>query len=1306
MLKRLIFILFLSVLGADGFAADWRFKTWDTSNGLPDNTVKCMGQDKYGFLWLGTFNGLCRYDGRTFTVFRHDVEDDRSPSFDEIASLACADNGVWVGTSKGLNFYSFADGRFYTCNVGGRKDLYIKDVLIQGNEVVTLGWNGHIYMKNNDLSFRMFNSRERWYAIARFRDNLYWAHAASGLYLLDLKHDRIITSLRYPVKGSSETIYYSANQRLLYVGAGLDGETAVFRIEGQTPRRVSTHAPEHIKAVIDYGRETLFATDGGGLIRLSDGRYTSLLPSNGMLSSDAVFSLLKDRQGNLLVGTYRGGLDVYSPWYDCFQTLTMAGGTLSQNVVTAVYKRDSKLYVGLDGGGLNIYDFRNRSMRVFNMANSGIPGNNLLSITGDRDYVWLGFYKGGLCRYAPESGRFTSFPLPKGEDHLWRIKDDGHGGIWMGGGNLYRFDKAASSYCEIIQLHGAGISGIALDRNTLWVSTSNKGIYQLSLDGRILRHTDVGKTVKGSIRIAFMFIDSRHRIWVCTSGQDMYLADGDRETLKWTLLENELFHQRVVCMEEERPGIYWIGTYNGLFRYDERTGASVQFTKEDDLPAMQFNYNASLIDNDGGLFWGTTGGLVYFDPRRIPSSAGFMPVYFTDLRLTDDKNTLINLYGDGAKEVRLPYNHNFFTIHFSVPDIAGADKIHYAYCLERFDKDWRYVDRPEAEYTDLPPGEYEFRVRATNADGRWNPKVYTLHVVITPPWWNTWWALALWWLLGIMAVYGVVRAWLHDQKIKHVLHIQRIEREADERVNRSKMDFLVNIVHELRTPVFLITAPLEELASSGKRVVQVPLSRIQAVCNSAMRLNKLINRIIDFRKIESGALRLQLKKFDVVAYCKELSVNYAGLCGQKHITFTFSADRPFIRLEADPSKLDSILSNLVSNAFKYTEEGGRIALSVSEKDGYAVFSVKDNGIGIAPEHQKAVFENFYQVNAAESPIPDDGIGLSFVKRLVELHHGTVTLKSKEGEGSEFIVTLPADLQGSVSGDGLLSENKNSSSESGESSPEIKMEPAAEPVAETASSRIVSPVATHSILLVDDDASTIAMLEDYLKDDFTVYRASTGAEGFRQACEYLVDIIITDLMMPQTDGWTFLKALKADPRTAQIPVIVLTGDTSEENKLRLFKNGGVEAYLSKPVSLQYLRERINYALSQAEQKQLNAGSSFRKSGYNKEEQRFLLQCREIIEANLTNARFNVRMLAEALGMSQSALYKRVKDVTGMSIIEFITDYRMFKAVRYFKQGETNIGNVCAKCGFNDPKNFREIFKRKMKMTPREFIKQLS
>lgn len=1300
MIRKILFILLLCVSIRLDAVEPYLFKLWDTSAGLSDNTVKCIGQDKYGFLWLGTFDGLCRFDGKSFSVFRHEVGNNYSLYDNEISALACSDTGIWVGMKRGLSFYSFSDNRFHACyDLKGEALTEIKNIVVfDGLSNAILDMRGNIYLHVRDCLFRKLESTEKWYAIAPFKGTLCWAHSSSGLFLLDLAKGTVVSHFQYAAKGVSEVIYYSRNQELVYIGYGLNGMTDVFTVSGTHLRRVKMMVPEHVKAVLDYGDVTLFGTDGDGLVELRKGNYTSIVPKNSTLGSDAIFSLYKDTQNNLFVGTYRGGLNVHSPQYNLFQALTLSNGGLTQNMVTAVYQSGTKIYAGLDGGGLNIYDRITGRTQHFSKENSSLPDDNLLAISGDAQGLWLGTYKGGLSFYSFRNGTFKTYPLPDKDATLWSVKDDGKGYIWIVGNHTYRFDKRSFKYEEIKVLRDAMPSSVSIDGNEVWVSTRKCGVYKLNIQGRFLKRYTFRKNFVSDNNIQFIAVDSRHRKWVATEGAGIFLLVEDSSGhTRWIKLKNDVFQQKMTAFAEESPGIFWIGTFNGLYRYDEESGTSVKFTKNNNLPSVRFNYSASFKGNDGMMYWGTTGGLVYLKPQFIQIPFNPVRVFFTDIKLTDDKNTVINLYGDVQKEVRLPYNKNFFTIHFSAPETGYSDQVRYSYRMKNFDRDWRTSSLAQAEYTNLPPGEYDFHVHATTISGAWSKSIASLHIVITPPWWKTWWATSLWFVLTVMFLYVVFYFYMRDVKIKHKLRLQHVERKTEERINRLKMDFLVNIVHELRTPVFLISAPLEELASSGKKVVQAPLSYIQGIYYNALRLNKLIDRIIDFRKIESGALTLQLKRFDAVSYCKELSANFLVLCSQKHISYTYRPDRPFIQVEADPSKLDLILSNLISNAFKYTPEGGSVSLSISEKDNCAVFVVKDTGIGISPVDQKKVFDDFYQVNATQSPIPGDGIGLSFVKRLVALHGGLITLKSREKVGSEFTFTIPLKQP-----DRSVSELVFPKDTDVQKIPCDKLKRAEEKINVLPS----SPASVYSVLIIDDDAGTVMLLENYLNSDFKVYHASDGDEGFQKAQEVLPDIIIADVVMSSKNGSHFISMLKKDKKTSSIPIIVLTGNTSEEVKLQLFRDGGVDAYLTKPVLLKYLRERMDYILKQSESRHLNIDTLFYgRTTYNKEEQAFLLRCRTVIDRNLTNSDFNVRVLAESMGLSPSSLYRKIKDLKDVSVIEFITDYRLFKAVQYFRKGETNISGVCDKCGFNDPKNFREAFKRKFQMTPRDFIKQL-
>lgn len=522
-----------------------------------------------------------------------------------------------------------------------------------------------------------------------------------------------------------------------------------------------------------------------------------------------------------------------------------------------------------------------------------------------------------------------------------------------------------------------------------------------------------------------------------------------------------------------------------------------------------------------------------------------------------------------------------------------------------------------------------------------------------------------------------------------MVQMKELEKDTARNINEAKLRFYTNITHELRTPIFLITSPIEELLSTtAKGVVQVPKSYLTAMYRNAMKLNKLISRIIDFRKLESGKLRLELQRLNVVVFCRDLAEDYEALCQQKNIIFHFLPVKTIIPLDFDPEKLETILSNLISNAFKYTPEGGKIVLSIDETDEAVRFTVEDNGIGIKKEFHEAIFDRFFQVDPSQTISESDGIGLSFVKHLVDLHDGTVRVESEPERGSRFIFDIP---RRSVEEEEVLVEE----------SP-ILVEP--EPEKKAAVVSALSPAAIHSVLIIDDEPEILEMLERSLINDFKVLKANNGMDGLTLAQKELPDVIICDVMMPKMSGTDFLSIVKGDKKLAHIPVIMLTAKTSEEDKMAAF-DCGADAYLTKPISLRYLRKRIDHLLARTESVEVVNMLAQTNKNYSKEEQRFLLKCREIIDDNLTSPDFGIAFFAEKLGMSHSSLYRRIKTITGMSAIEFINEYRIFKAVQFFREGETNISAVCVKCGFNDIKSFRDVFKKKMQITPKQFVMQL-
>ena len=1285
------------------------FKVLDIADGLPNNTIKCIGQDRQGFIWLGTFDGLCKFDGVNFTVFRHVPEDSLSIINNHVGAMLTEEDGIWVGTQNGMNFYSYKENRFYPCYQfapkGEKQKMRkaIKSIIRIGSQIYALNVQRELFVLTGERTFKLcnYNNGEPCLSIAAYEPNRLLMQTTRGLRLIDVDKETIISKLDFREDYSDDNvIFYSKNTDVIYLGWGIGYASGAFKInENLEFEKIDTSIPRDLKTVVDYNGNTYWGTDGNGLFGLINGEVTHFTPLNSNMSSDAIHSLFVDNDDNLWIGTYRGGVNIYSPRYNWFKSLTVAGKQLTQGAVTAIVPEKNKVYIGLDGGGLNIYDNIKRKTAAYTTANSAIAGNHILSISKDTHYVWLGVYGKGLCRYSPSSQSFKTFPLPanngqNNSNRLWEIKDDGYGRLWIVGQSVYIFDKKMETFTFVKELKDVGGSAISFDENVAWISTTSKGIYKLDkFTGTILRRyfKESKETPIPTNSIRYIYLDSKQNLWFATEYSGVYKLDETTGIVTSYGKQHGLTEHNIVSIQEDHLGFYWFGTENGLFRYNPINEQFIRLGKEDNLPFVQFNYNA-CSKQDSLLYFGAMGGLLWFNPDEIKYEQDPTIVYFTGLELLNENKESIELYGEEPEEVCLSYNQNFFTIYFSAPELAFPDKTTFSCYMEGFEQSWQDIaHNRRISYTNVPPGKYKFYVRASDNNGGWSKHISCLQIIITPPWWKTGWAFCLWGMTILGTLFLVFRLYRHELNIKHLIQLKEMEKNAVKNISEAKLNFFTNITHELRTPIFLITAPLEELLAKGKTPIQVPKSYLTAVYRNAMRLNKLISRIIDFRKLESGKLKIELQRQNIVAFCRNLTVDYEALCLQKNIIFYFQPSKTVISLDFDPVQLETILANLVSNAFKYTHEGGRIIFSIDETEDTVIFTVEDNGIGIDKEYHETIFDSFFQVNPSKTSAIGDGIGLSFVKHLVELHGGVVKVESIPEQGSKFIFTIPK----------LDSGEKQSVVEY----PSVVVDEVIKgEIAVMEDVSLQSPVATHSILIIDDEKETVEILERFLIKDFRVFKAYNGMDGLAIAQESLPDIIVCDIMMPKMNGTEVLAFVKNDKKLSHIPIIMFTAKTSEDDKMAAF-DCGADAYLTKPISLKYLRKRIDHLLARSESVEIANTISKTEKNYTKEEQRFLLKCKEVIDENLANADFDVLLLADLLGMSHSSLYRKVKSITGMSVIEFVNEYRLFKAIQYFKEGETSVSVVCVKCGFNDLKNFRDAFKRKMQITPKQYVQQL-
>lgn len=1300
-------------------AATNRICSYGIKQGLPDNTVNCIAQDNRGFIWAGTSNGLAQFDGMFFTLFRYSSNNTTSISNNNVHSLLSTNHGLYVATDYYIDYYNYKNGKFRRCQIKSKHKV--------GNSFITLvstskgvfafDDNGGLYRSDVDKTqFIHLPTTAPVLGIASSGDRLFVV-MSRGVAMYTADGSKVLSSVDINIASSSQiNVSYSHNMHRLYVGRGVDGRAQAFDVTRNHLQTIDEDLPKALKAACDYNGGVAFATDGYGVVlRRSGAADQRLTESKNRICGDAVYSLLADRGGNLWIGTYRKGLTLYGARRALFSTLSEKAGTLPYDLVTAVASQGGNTYIGMDGGGMGIYTHSLNTMTTYTSANSSMWGDNIVSMTADKHTVWMAVYNRGLTAYDIATHKFTNYTLPlasKRGDVIWTIVDDGNGNLWIGGRDLFVFNKQERRFSIVPQFTGAMCQMLSCRGKYIWFGNDN-GVYKIdSRTRRTVKHynTSTPDMPLPSNKVCYVYADSKGRVWVSFRYEAPCYIDEREGKVYTNLTEHGLGSIIVTGIVESHNGYMVFSTNNGLYFYFPKNHAFMRCDLDNSVP-MAYNYGACYADGRR-YYFGSVEGLVMADDMSLMNNSLYKDVSLGRLNVTDGRS--INLGSNSEGEVTLQSNENYFTINFSVPEYNAPRAIHFSYYLKGMENTWNEItDRREASYTNVPPGSYEFMVRSTDLSGRWT-KASVLRITVLPPWYLTWWAKTLWLLIVIGVAYACFRLYMRVIKMRHRMEIAEVEKDSQRKLDDAKMTFFTSITHELRTPVFLIAAQLEEFIDRKQSIVSIPSAYLMAMHRSALKINKLISQAIDFRKIDQGKLQLKRQSIDVVKFVGELAGDYDDLLDQKHIDFATVMPEHPVMLSMDGEKVEMCLNNLISNAYKYTNNGGHVVLTISDMPDRVVFSVKDDGIGIVPEARKEIFQSFFRTSRGQAKSKGDGIGLSFVQTLVELHGGEMHLESEVNKGSTFSFYIPkaavdkaveAEVDKSAANTVACKPAADAEPEQPAADAKVLLDAIQEPEPTPGTAPLkANPTATHSILLIDDERETVALLERNLISDFRVLKAFDGAEGLRMAASSLPDIIVCDMMMPQLDGLEFLRALRNDKKLKHIKVIIFTGQTSDEEQIAAY-DAGADAFLTKPVSLKLLRVRIDRLIAESDNASLTADISNSKRTFTKEEQIFLLRCREIIDDNLCNPDFNIDFLAEKLAMSHSTLYKKLKQMTGMSLIEFVNDYKIYKAVQAFKEGQTNVVKVAEMCGFGDIKNFRNVFKRKMQMSPKQFVQSL-
>ncbi|GGK87882.1 two-component regulator propeller domain-containing protein [Rufibacter glacialis] len=1053
------------------------------------------------------------------------------------------------------------------------------------------------------------------------------------------------------------------------------------------------------------------------------------------LAHNSINTLYKDNEGIVWVGTFKKGINYYHKNLVRFPLVRhqpSLPGSLPFDDINA-FAEDGKgnLWIGTNGEGLLYLDRATGKYTRYrhNPAGANSLANDVVvSLLLDRHQnLWVGTYLGGLSRFNGQT--FTHYknepgnPRSLSDNSVWELYEDTQGHIWVGTlrGGLELFDPAQNGFIHSsvgtgkFPIHCDYISSITQDRHgNLWVG----GGYGIDVF-----HKETGKSSYFSHdprnprslisnNITYIHRDSRNRIWIgTTEGLDLYQEKGN--TFTHFTVKDGLPNNTITTILEDKNGQLWVSTHNGIAQLTvQQKGGKYSyhfrnFDEQDGLQGKAFNENAALRTRRGELIFGGANGFNLFRPEQIRKNQAAPRVVFTDFQLFNQSleagqpvngRVILAKAVSDTDQITLEHDENAFSLEFAALNFLHPEKNQYRYRLEGFDKEWHTVtdNNRKITYTNLDPGTYVFNVMASNNDGVWTPTATRLTITVLAPFWQTPLAFGLYVVLAIIALVLIRRVELRRTTARFELEQERRQAHQLHELDLLKIKFFTNISHEFRTPLTLILAPLEKLLKGTEDPGQ--RQQFQMIQKNAKRLLHMVNQLLDFKKMDLEDMRLSPTRGEVVAFVQETVHSFANLSDTKGIALNFSASVKELTVYFDHDKLEKILFNLLSNAFKFTPPQGQIHVELhghtsdSSSEGIMILELKvrDTGIGIAKENHKKIFDRFFRDTVpAHLMNQGSGIGLALVQEFVHLHGGVITVDSAPGSGSCFTVTIPV-------------------KESVEKAPETILsapyEPAEEPASPADRRRLAFPEPKPVVLVAEDNEDFRFFLKDSLSPHFHILEAQDGKEGWQKALAYLPDLIVSDLMMPVVDGMEFCQKIKGDPRTSQIPFVLLTAHTSDEKKLKGLDIGAND-YLTKPFHFDMLLSRIRNLIAQREllqkvfEKKISVQAS--QNEIVSLDDKLIRKAIQYVEDHLSNPDLSVEEMSRELGVSRVHLYKKMVAITGQSPVEFIRKIRLQHATQFLEKSQLTVAEVAYKVGFNNRKYFTKYFKEEYHILPSQY-----
>lgn len=1324
-----------------------RFVHLSTSDQFSLTSVTAIAQDDRGLMWFGTRNGLLRFDGVALKSIRDKGNFDAEAN-DILAIHIDSEGKIWMGTKKGLAVYDPVLEDIAYFSVDKTDPMATSSSLITCVQEMASGeiWVGTANGLNIfDPGKRTFlrvdhdpsNSRSLSDPHVNFLyqtvDGNIWVATRNGLNRYNsFKNGTFDFQVFRHDPGNSQSLISSAVNVLLEDGKGqmwIGTENGLDKIDISTGKKIAigTDNPltdNLIRALTVDRKGRLWIGTYDGINILEDNGYIHHIKHQTELSNslmdNKIRDLFTDINGTVWVGTYYGGINYWDERQFNFSTINDKNGRrLSYNVVSAI-EEDGKgnIYFGTEGEGVSIYDSKTDQYEYLNHLGNGLKIGAVKALMLDESKeLWIGTFHLGLIQYHIETQQYCHYRSDSSinnsisSDQVISLAPHPDGKVWIGtlGEGLNLFDPEKQTFKTIRydpmkerSIHSNSIRTMLLgpDKN-LYVGSS-KGLSMLEnsdLNNPFVRFKVANESVK-NLDIQDIFADHSGRIWVGTTDQGLFMVEGE-----YLVPIKTIDVKSVLSILEDSKYFLWLSTNEGIVKFNPKSNLHKVFDTRDRVETNEFVRSSKLLSKEGKLYFGGASGVTTFSPDNIHDNNNYSPdVILTGLQLFNefvqvgDSTGLLTQSLAFTEEIQLHYDQNIFTLHFAMPNFINGEGNSYKYRLIGLDDNWITTSTPFVPFTLQQGGDYIFEVIGVNSEGMSTSGVTRLKIKLFPPPWKTWWAF-LSYAIGILGiVFFLIASYRSRLMFKHRLDIETREFIQQQEVNRQKLQFFTNISHEFRTPLTLIAGPLQKLLLDYKGP-QKFYRQLIVIKKNSDQLFKLVNELMDFRKLENKQMNLQAAEGNIVKFSKEVFLSFMQHAKLNKVDYTFESSAEEIRVFFDRDKLEKVFYNLLSNAFKFTPEKGKIAMKLALTDAFVKISVKDSGEGMDGDHIDKIFDRFYEIPTQRNYgryTTGTGIGLAIAKSVVDLHQGRIEVESKRGLGSTFVVSLPIG-NAHLSEDQLIKAFRDSEDVSlyKESLPQITLPE----IKET-----VGVDGKKCILVVEDNTEVGTFIKGVLNQQYKIVLVENGALGYQNAISVQPDLIISDLMMPKMNGVEFCAKVKSDIRTSHIPFLLLSARTSLVYKYDGLESGA-DDYLYKPFEIKELLlkcKNIIHTREGLKEKYLSSGSfSFTEISVNSMDEIMMNKAFQIVHENVSNVFFDVQQFSEELGISRSLLFTKFKAWTNQTPTEFIIGIRMKQAATLIEQNKINIAEIGYKVGFKDPSYFTKTFKKHYSITPKAY-----